>query len=51
MGLTSVNHNIRKGLLIDKLLRGFKEHEYVWIAWKVASTKLTKITNDAKRFF
>ena len=38
MGLTSVNHNIRKGLLIDKLLRGFKEHEYVWIAWKVAST-------------
>ncbi len=28
MGLTSVNHNIRKGLLIDKLLRGFKEYEY-----------------------
>ena len=38
MRLTSVNHDIRKGLLIDKLLRGFKEHEYVWIAWKAAST-------------
>ncbi len=38
MGLTSVNPDIMKELLIDRLLRSFKEHEYVWIAWKAAST-------------
>ncbi|WP_227592235.1 hypothetical protein [Acinetobacter sp. TTH0-4] len=37
IGLASRDPDISKGLLIDKLLRGFKEHEYVWIAWKAAS--------------
>lgn len=37
MGLTSRDPDISKELLIDKLLRSFKEHEYVWVAWNAAS--------------
>ena len=41
MRLTSENHDIRKGLLLDKHLRGFKEHEYIWNAWKAQGYTLS----------
>jgi hypothetical protein len=37
MALSSTNPDIKKGLLIDKFLRNFKQHEYVWLAWNAAS--------------
>ena len=37
MVLISTDPNISKELLIDKHLRNFKEHEYVWVAWNAAS--------------
>lgn len=37
MVLISSDPTISKKLLIDKHLRNFKEHEYVWLAWNAAS--------------
>ncbi|MEQ1304464.1 hypothetical protein ACE5JW_01685 [Acinetobacter radioresistens] len=31
-----MNNNLKRKVLITNFLEGFEEHEYVWVAWKIA---------------